>query len=144
MTAIVLATAIPFALFVVWNAVILGSITSFEISSDKIIDPLQQLQSANRVVGVSPILHVERSYHVDEPSVVLQQLQLESIVKNLHHRVVLCWLMKKLVSGEAALLVLPIVVRGVDSLEKEEEKEETPVAFECCEDAVENVSRPCC
>ncbi|CAL5392749.1 unnamed protein product [Camellia sinensis] len=67
-----------------------------------------------------PILHVERSYHVDEPSVVLQQLQLESIVKlriwaddikspcdpldgerNLHHRVVLCWLMKKLVSGEA-------------------------------------------
>ncbi|CAL5420711.1 unnamed protein product [Camellia sinensis] len=27
----------------------------------------------------SPILHVERSYHVDEPSVVLQQLQLESI-----------------------------------------------------------------
>ncbi|CAL5419931.1 unnamed protein product [Camellia sinensis] len=26
-----------------------------------------------------PILHVERSYHVDEPSVVLQQLQLESI-----------------------------------------------------------------
>ncbi|CAL5399689.1 unnamed protein product [Camellia sinensis] len=28
---------------------------------------------------MSPILHVERSYHVDEPSVVLQQLQLESI-----------------------------------------------------------------
>ncbi|CAL5378203.1 unnamed protein product [Camellia sinensis] len=27
---------------------------------------------------------------------------------------------------------------------KEEEKEETPVAFECCGDAVENVSRPCC
>ncbi|CAL5421048.1 unnamed protein product [Camellia sinensis] len=82
MTAIVLATAIPLALFVVWNAVILGSITSFEIGSDKIIDPLQQLQSANRVVGL----------------------------------VVLCWLMKKLVFGEAAL--------------KEEEKEETPVAFE--------------
>ncbi|CAL5356210.1 unnamed protein product [Camellia sinensis] len=79
MTAIVLATAIPLALFVVWNAVILGSITSFEIGSDKIIDPLQQLQSANRVVG----------------------LHLQSIVKNLHHRVVLCWLMKKLVSGEA-------------------------------------------
>ncbi|CAL5412162.1 unnamed protein product [Camellia sinensis] len=51
MTAIVLATAIPLALFVVWNAVILGTITSFEIGSDKIIDPLQQLQSANRVVG---------------------------------------------------------------------------------------------
>ncbi|THF95502.1 hypothetical protein TEA_025924 [Camellia sinensis var. sinensis] len=42
---------------------------------------------------------------------------------------------QKLVSGEAALLVLPIVVRGVDSLEKEEEKEETPVAFECLRDA---------
>ncbi|GMP91601.1 hypothetical protein CsSME_00042227 [Camellia sinensis var. sinensis] len=51
-TAIVLGTAIPLALFVVWNAVILGSITSFDIGSDKIIDPLQQLQSANRVVGV--------------------------------------------------------------------------------------------
>ncbi|XP_028073275.1 uncharacterized protein LOC114275410 [Camellia sinensis] len=55
-TAIVLGTAIPLALFVVWNAVILGSITSFEIGSDKIIDPLQQLQSANRVVG--PIVDV--------------------------------------------------------------------------------------
>ncbi|KAI7983277.1 Zinc finger HIT domain-containing protein 3 [Camellia lanceoleosa] len=29
-----------------------------------------------------PILHVERSYHVDEPSVVLQQLQLESIASS--------------------------------------------------------------
>ncbi|KAI7982740.1 Tyrosine-specific transport protein [Camellia lanceoleosa] len=55
-TAIVLGTAIPLALFVVWNAVILGSITSFEIGSDKIIDPLQQLQSANQVVG--PIVDV--------------------------------------------------------------------------------------
>ncbi|CAL5424999.1 unnamed protein product [Camellia sinensis] len=31
---------------------------------------------------LSPILHVERSYHVDEPSVVLQQLQLESIASS--------------------------------------------------------------
>ncbi|CAL5427271.1 unnamed protein product [Camellia sinensis] len=31
---------------------------------------------------LSPILHVERSYHVDEPSVVLQRLQLESIASS--------------------------------------------------------------
>ncbi|XP_058196315.1 uncharacterized protein LOC131312514 [Rhododendron vialii] len=55
-SAIVLGTAIPLALFLVWNAVILGSITSFEIDSDKIADPLQQLQSINGVVG--PIVQV--------------------------------------------------------------------------------------
>lgn len=52
-SAIVLGTAIPLALFLVWDAVILGSITSFERGSDKIADPLQQLQSINGVVGVS-------------------------------------------------------------------------------------------
>ncbi|KAH7837722.1 hypothetical protein Vadar_017235 [Vaccinium darrowii] len=55
-TAIVLGTAIPLALFLVWDAVILGSITSFERGSDKIADPLQQLQSINGVVG--PIVQV--------------------------------------------------------------------------------------
>lgn len=52
-SAIVLGTAIPLALFLVWDAVILGSITNFERGSDKIADPLQQLQSINEVVGVS-------------------------------------------------------------------------------------------
>ncbi|KAE9462087.1 hypothetical protein C3L33_05996, partial [Rhododendron williamsianum] len=55
-SAIVLGTAIPLALFLVWDAVILGSITSFERGSDKIADPLQQLQSINEVVG--PIVQV--------------------------------------------------------------------------------------
>jgi len=53
-TAIVLGTAIPLVLFLVWNGVILGSITNLEMgSSGKILDPLQQLQSSNGVVGVS-------------------------------------------------------------------------------------------
>ncbi|KAG5517286.1 hypothetical protein RHGRI_037890 [Rhododendron griersonianum] len=55
-SAIVLGTAIPLALFLVWDAVILGSITNFERGSDKIADPLQQLQSINEVVG--PIVQV--------------------------------------------------------------------------------------
>ncbi|XVF69466.1 hypothetical protein PTKIN_Ptkin11bG0084500 [Pterospermum kingtungense] len=50
-TAIVLGTAIPLGLFLVWNAVILGSISSLEMGSDKMIDPLQQLRSSNGVVG---------------------------------------------------------------------------------------------
>ncbi|XP_022756698.1 uncharacterized protein LOC111304413 isoform X3 [Durio zibethinus] len=50
-TAIVLGTAIPLGLFLVWNAVILGSISNLEMSSDKMIDPLQQLRSSNGVVG---------------------------------------------------------------------------------------------
>ncbi|XP_034213825.1 tyrosine-specific transport protein isoform X3 [Prunus dulcis] len=55
-TAIVLGTSIPLVLFLVWNAVILGTITTVEMSSDKIMDPLQQLQSTNEVVG--PIVEV--------------------------------------------------------------------------------------
>lgn len=51
-TAIVLGTSIPLALFLVWNAVILASITNVDMSSNKIMDPLQQLQSTNEVVGV--------------------------------------------------------------------------------------------
>ncbi|XP_007015321.2 PREDICTED: tyrosine-specific transport protein [Theobroma cacao] len=55
-TAIVLGTAIPLGLFLVWNAVILGSITNLEMGTDKMIDPLQQLRSSNGVVG--PIIEV--------------------------------------------------------------------------------------
>ncbi|XVE79031.1 hypothetical protein DITRI_Ditri14bG0025300 [Diplodiscus trichospermus] len=55
-TAIVLGTAIPLGLFLVWNAVILGSISNLEMGSDKMIDPLQQLRSSNGVVG--PIIEV--------------------------------------------------------------------------------------
>ena len=42
-TSIVLGTAIPLVLFLVWDAVILGSITSIGAGVDKIIDPLEQL-----------------------------------------------------------------------------------------------------
>ncbi|XWS52637.1 hypothetical protein CRYUN_Cryun11dG0088100 [Craigia yunnanensis] len=55
-TAIVLGTAIPLGLFLVWDAVILGSISNLEMGSDKMIDPLQQLRSSNGVVG--PIIEV--------------------------------------------------------------------------------------
>ncbi|KAL4611162.1 hypothetical protein ACB092_08G103500 [Castanea dentata] len=55
-TAIVLGTAIPLVLFLVWNAVILGSITNNAMGSGNIMDPLQQLQSTNGVVG--PIIQV--------------------------------------------------------------------------------------
>ncbi|KAK4753723.1 hypothetical protein SAY87_001827 [Trapa incisa] len=55
-TSIVLGTAIPLALFLVWNAVILGTITDIDMGSDKIIDPLQQLRSSNGAVG--PIIEV--------------------------------------------------------------------------------------
>ncbi|KAJ6354078.1 hypothetical protein OIU76_002998 [Salix suchowensis] len=49
-TAIVLGTAIPLGLFLVWDGVILGSISTPEMA-DKIADPLQQLLSTNGVVG---------------------------------------------------------------------------------------------
>ncbi|KAL5766186.1 hypothetical protein ACOSP7_016803 [Xanthoceras sorbifolium] len=55
-TAIVLGTSIPLGLFLVWNAVILGSITGHEMSSDQIIDPLQQLRSSIGLVG--PIIEL--------------------------------------------------------------------------------------
>ncbi|KAK7838996.1 glycine dehydrogenase (decarboxylating) [Quercus suber] len=55
-TAIVLGTAIPLFLFLVWNAVILGSISNNAMGSGNIMNPLQQLQSTNGVVG--PIILV--------------------------------------------------------------------------------------
>nr|GMD73677.1 tyrosine-specific transport protein isoform X1 [Ipomoea batatas] len=54
-SAIILGTAIPLALFLVWNGVILGTIGAPETGLDKIVDPLQQLRSAN---GVGPIVDV--------------------------------------------------------------------------------------
>uniref|UniRef100_M8BEJ7 Tyrosine-specific transport protein n=1 Tax=Aegilops tauschii TaxID=37682 RepID=M8BEJ7_AEGTA len=48
--AIVLGTAIPLALFLVWDAVILGTIPGFA-ESGTITDPLQQLRSSNGTVG---------------------------------------------------------------------------------------------
>ncbi|KAJ9699049.1 hypothetical protein PVL29_007901 [Vitis rotundifolia] len=55
-TSIVLGTAIPLVLFLVWNAVILGSITNIGAGADKIIDPIEQLRSSNGVIG--PIVEV--------------------------------------------------------------------------------------
>ncbi|XP_040362906.1 tyrosine-specific transport protein isoform X3 [Rosa chinensis] len=55
-TSIVLGTSIPLILFLVWNAVILGTITDVEMGSGKIMDPLQLLQSTNAAVG--PIVEV--------------------------------------------------------------------------------------
>ena len=48
--AIVLGTAIPLALFLIWDAVILGTIPGFA-ESGTITDPLQQLRSSNGTVG---------------------------------------------------------------------------------------------
>nr|XP_043628497.1 tyrosine-specific transport protein-like [Erigeron canadensis] len=50
-TSIVLGTAIPLGLFLIWNAVILGTITSPKTGTDKIVDPLQALLATNGVVG---------------------------------------------------------------------------------------------
>lgn len=61
-TAIVLGTAIPLLLFLVWTAVILGTITSLEIGSDKMIDPLQELRSSNGAVGVRSLDNSKSSY----------------------------------------------------------------------------------
>ncbi|KAG5408710.1 hypothetical protein IGI04_005029 [Brassica rapa subsp. trilocularis] len=50
-TAIVLGTAIPLGLFLVWNAVILGSFPDTGVAAEKMIDPLQQLRSTSVTVG---------------------------------------------------------------------------------------------
>ncbi|KAM5584790.1 hypothetical protein ABKV19_004248 [Rosa sericea] len=55
-TSIVLGTSIPLILFLVWDAVILGTITNVEMGTGKIMDPLQLLQSTNAAVG--PIVEV--------------------------------------------------------------------------------------
>lgn len=65
-TSIVLGTAIPLSLFLVWNAVILGTITGLETNTDKITDPLQLLRSTNGTVGtiveVFSLLAIGTSY----------------------------------------------------------------------------------
>ncbi|XP_051134287.1 uncharacterized protein LOC127253650 isoform X2 [Andrographis paniculata] len=65
-TAIVLGTAIPLALFLVWNAVILGFITTPDMGSGPFVDPLQQLREASGVVGpivdVFSVLAIATSY----------------------------------------------------------------------------------
>ncbi|CAN8300662.1 unnamed protein product [Cochlearia groenlandica] len=50
-TAIVLGTAIPLCLFIVWNAVILGSFPETGATAEKMIDPLQQLRTTSVNVG---------------------------------------------------------------------------------------------
>ncbi|XP_009126367.1 tyrosine-specific transport protein isoform X3 [Brassica rapa] len=50
-TAIVLGTAIPLGLFLVWNAVILGSFPDTGVAAERMIDPLQQLRSTSVTVG---------------------------------------------------------------------------------------------
>ncbi|KAF3454093.1 hypothetical protein FNV43_RR04540 [Rhamnella rubrinervis] len=65
-TAIVLGTAIPLVLFLVWNAVILGTISNPEMTSDKILDPLEELRSSNGaiepIVDVFSLLAIATSY----------------------------------------------------------------------------------
>lgn len=51
-SAIIFGTAIPLALFLVWNGVILGTITTLGTEADKIADPLQLLRSTSGIVGV--------------------------------------------------------------------------------------------
>ncbi|KAL8527327.1 hypothetical protein ACS0TY_005264 [Phlomoides rotata] len=64
--AVVLGTAIPLVLFLIWNAVILGTITTPEMGSGTLGDPLQQLRSLNGVVGpivdVFSVLAIATSY----------------------------------------------------------------------------------
>ncbi|CAD5332161.1 unnamed protein product [Arabidopsis thaliana] len=51
-TAIVLGTAIPLGLFLVWDAVILGSFpVDTGVAVEKMVDPLQQLRSSSVTVG---------------------------------------------------------------------------------------------
>ncbi|XP_028554258.1 uncharacterized protein LOC110102257 isoform X3 [Dendrobium catenatum] len=55
-SAIVFGTAVPLALFIIWDAVILGVLPNFEMNTANIIDPLEQLRSNNGMVG--PIVEV--------------------------------------------------------------------------------------
>ncbi|ONK75692.1 uncharacterized protein A4U43_C03F19540 [Asparagus officinalis] len=50
-TSIVLGTAIPLILFLVWDAVILRTISSLHTNSGRVIDPLELLRSNNGIVG---------------------------------------------------------------------------------------------
>ncbi|KAM0954056.1 putative amino acid/polyamine transporter 2 [Dioscorea sansibarensis] len=55
-TSIVLGTAIPLILFLIWDAVILGTIPNLELNGVNVTDPLQRLRSNNGIVG--PIVEV--------------------------------------------------------------------------------------
>lgn len=50
--AIVVGTAIPLALFLIWDAVILGTLPGLA-GDGTIIDPIEHLRSSNGTVGVS-------------------------------------------------------------------------------------------
>ncbi|XP_049931686.1 uncharacterized protein LOC116246216 isoform X6 [Nymphaea colorata] len=49
--AIILGTAIPLVLFLIWDAVILGTVPNFDASNSGVLDPLQQLRSNNGLIG---------------------------------------------------------------------------------------------
>ncbi|CAA6662190.1 unnamed protein product [Spirodela intermedia] len=55
-TSIIFGTAIPLVLFLIWDAVILGSIPNIGANGDKIADPLEYLRSNSGMVG--PIIEV--------------------------------------------------------------------------------------
>ncbi|MQL96317.1 hypothetical protein Taro_028991 [Colocasia esculenta] len=55
-TSIILGTAIPLILFLIWDAVILGNISNVEMNGVKIADPLEYLRSNSSIVG--PIVDV--------------------------------------------------------------------------------------
>lgn len=48
-SAIILGTGIPLGLFLIWNAVILGTVSDNVMG----LDPIQQLRSTNGTIGVS-------------------------------------------------------------------------------------------
>nr|XP_029120473.1 uncharacterized protein LOC105045318 isoform X4 [Elaeis guineensis] len=50
-TAIVLGTAVPLVLFLIWDAVILGTIPNLSASSSYVSDPLELLRSNNGIIG---------------------------------------------------------------------------------------------
>ncbi|XP_038975071.1 tyrosine-specific transport protein isoform X2 [Phoenix dactylifera] len=50
-TAIVFGTAVPLVLFLIWDAVILGTIPNLSTSSSDVSDPLELLRSNNGIVG---------------------------------------------------------------------------------------------
>ncbi|KAJ3683784.1 hypothetical protein LUZ60_014011 [Juncus effusus] len=54
--AVVFGSAIPLILFLIWDAVILGTIGGLDANNTGITDPLQQLRSSNGIVG--PIVEV--------------------------------------------------------------------------------------
>ncbi|KAK1277552.1 hypothetical protein QJS04_geneDACA003642 [Acorus gramineus] len=55
-TAIFLGTSIPLVLFLIWDAVILGTIPAIGTNGDKITDPLELLRSNSGIVG--PIVEI--------------------------------------------------------------------------------------